>query len=871
MAARMSKRFFACLILCVTTCAGQESDLNLLARADHFSDLYNWADANPLYVEAEAHFVATGDNRNATYAKCGRIRGSMETLNLPEASDLLSEELRSPVVQNDPRLRLMCLAAKGDIDGEIDSAPALADWTEALKVAKSLNDPKWESRASGEIGMQQFVQGNLTEAKQRVGGALVTAIQEGDIGAQVRYLGAIGTALAMSRLDDQGIMYLDKAIALSKKYPDTGYPFVAIAGKVQALINKRDYSAASKLASEAEQEARAHKKEIKLDQLLLLEVDILLAQGKLEDATATLQEAATIAQKNQSRLFAEAEMKLAEVHQRRGDLKTAVAEASAAVEATGDSKDMYLAPERMRLLAELEVALGNSTAADELYQRATDIIEGMVSSAPDTPARLALLSEMSPIFVSHFVLAAESGRTSDAFSIIEQVRGRIAVDSILNQEPSPTFDFQTEDRIRRLKVALVRAGTMRQRRSLLDDLFVAEQMRWSNRTEKPPAAQPPQFEMQEVQRELPGDQAVLEYVLGDVASYCLVLERSSARIVKITSGDRIERLADAYIAEIRAGELPKQNARLLYAALVQPLDLNRAITSLVVVPDGVLHLLPFSALTDRSGTPLVAKYTIWYSPSAGTALALKRRQHPPAPKLFLGFGGVQYGEETLARAEWPKERSAYYDTEPSKLPDLPGSAEEIESASATLGTRRCLLRLGTEGTETAFKASGVDEFRIIHLAVHGIANAKNPDRAALVFRPSPPADDGFLEPREILQLRLNADLVVLSACETAVGHLQGEEGITNLARAFLDAGARSVVSTLWAIDDSYSLFLMKNFYRYVREGETTASALRRSQLDLLRKFGLETSPSAWAAFTVLGMGDTQLFPKTITRRANANE
>ena len=120
----------------------------------------------------------------------------------------------------------------------------------------------------------------------------------------------------------------------------------------------------------------------------------------------------------------------------------------------------------------------------------------------------------------------------------------------------------------------------------------------------------------------------------------------------------------------------------------------------------------------------------------------------------------------------------------TKVPNLPGSEEEVRNAALIANSNDTVLKSGIDGTETQFKAAPLEQFRIIHLAVHGKANSKHPARAALIFRPDPPDDDGLLEPSEILDLRLNADLVVLSACETAVGHLQGEEGIANLAQYF---------------------------------------------------------------------------------------
>ena len=114
--------------------------------------------------------------------------------------------------------------------------------------------------------------------------------------------------------------------------------------------------------------------------------------------------------------------------------------------------------------------------------------------------------------------------------------------------------------------------------------------------------------------------------------------------------------------------------------------------------------------------------------------------------------------------------------------DLPSSADEVRIAEAAFPRRRSICLLGTSATEAAFKAASLNEYRVIHLAVHGFADSTFPDRAALVLLSDPAAgEDGFLQASEIVQLRFDADLVVLSACDTAVGPLQGQEGIANLS------------------------------------------------------------------------------------------
>jgi CHAT domain-containing protein len=145
---------------------------------------------------------------------------------------------------------------------------------------------------------------------------------------------------------------------------------------------------------------------------------------------------------------------------------------------------------------------------------------------------------------------------------------------------------------------------------------------------------------------------------------------------------------------------------------------------------------------------------------------------------------------------------------------------------------------------------------IVHLAVHAIANETNPDRAALVLLSDPSYDeDGFLEASEIVQLPLHAELVVLSACNTAVGPLEGQEGIATLSRAFLLAGARTVISTLWSVEDESTLYLMKSFYAELNRGQGVADALARAKRNMLKKFDTNALPYYWAGFTVEGVAE----------------
>ncbi len=192
--------------------------------------------------------------------------------------------------------------------------------------------------------------------------------------------------------------------------------------------------------------------------------------------------------------------------------------------------------------------------------------------------------------------------------------------------------------------------------------------------------------------------------------------------------------------------------------------------------------------------------------------------------------------------------------EAEPLRDLPESEDEVRAVGKIFGSASVLL-LGRNATDAAVKAELLNRFKIIHIAAHGIASPMFPDRAALVLTEDPAHhDDGFLQARDIRQLQLNAELVTLSACDTGAGRLEGEEGIESIERAFLFAGARSVLASLWTASDIYTTDLMEAFYRDLAAGQNDADALRNAKLTLLKEYRAQATPFYWAGFTLVGDG-----------------
>jgi len=193
-----------------------------------------------------------------------------------------------------------------------------------------------------------------------------------------------------------------------------------------------------------------------------------------------------------------------------------------------------------------------------------------------------------------------------------------------------------------------------------------------------------------------------------------------------------------------------------------------------------------------------------------------------------------------------------FDLAGDPLQNLPKSRDEVDEVAKIMGPRSVEL-LGADATEATFKGEPLDQFRIIHIAAHAIASTRFPERSALVLGEDPKKqEDGLLQAREIQNLRLNAGLVTLSACDTGAGRLWGEEGIASLERSFLFAGARSVLASYWTASDPYTMALVEHFYHYLAAGLDEGAALREAKLDLIKEFRSEAEPYYWAGFNLVG-------------------
>ncbi|MCI0515730.1 CHAT domain-containing protein, partial [candidate division KSB1 bacterium] len=376
-----------------------------------------------------------------------------------------------------------------------------------------------------------------------------------------------------------------------------------------------------------------------------------------------------------------------------------------------------------------------------------------------------------------------------------------------------------------------------------------------------------------VQKEVlqPGE-LLLEYVLGETQSYLWAVNRNKCQMYALPAENEITTAVKRYLELVshppRPGLSLQREGKRLYDLLFKPVtgwisDFQR----LIIVPDGVLFYLPFETLVNESSPPkadyLVTMGEINYSPSTSVLHWLRHEQKKPAtvpPLELLAFGDPIFGNESASggtRAQFPENpERGFYDQQGFDLARLPYTATEIGNITQTLPPKSVVTHLRADALEERVKSEDLPRYRRLHFATHGVLDETLPGRSCVVLTlDQDPNEDGFLQVNEIFNLKLNADLVTLSACQTGRGKLLRGEGVLGLTRAFLYAGANSVLVSLWSVNDYSTASLMTQFYQNLAQGKSKIQALRQAKLNFLTDSNLTLRhPYYWAGFVLVGNG-----------------
>jgi CHAT domain-containing protein/tetratricopeptide (TPR) repeat protein len=767
----------------------------------------------------------------------------------------------------------------GDVHTELGNyAKAIDSYLQAVKIAQSINDRPSEAHQLASLGSLYATLGDDSRALETVRMAFAIAREIKDPWMETRFLQILGNIHEESGRESQALEVYGQALTIARNLGDR-------------------LGEATKLADLGRNQSRLGESQKALDnydQSLKIARDI----GAIAVEGAVLNGLGELHYRIGNYVLAERDHRKALSIGEQTRMPRVIWHASAQLAAALEKQDRS---------AE---ALGHYRRAVDTIEKVRGRLEIAEEKAGFFEDKIEVYKSLIGLLIASADKELEKEYTAEAFHFVERARARAFLDlmaesrvgaergvdpALLNRQQliqarisqiqsrlikRSSEKFSTRDSIKPLQVALERADDdyqdlrreIRRRHPRYGDLRYPE-----------PAM------LEEVQRALGENALLLEYSLGQQASHMFAVTNKECLVARLspaqTIADRVKKLREAIARPDRkAVSSYVTQARWLYDELIRPASkLAVGKQEVVVVADGILHYLPFEVLLGPAGTAqpqadmsklpyLVTKHAISYVSSASVLLGLldQRDQKPALPKRFLAYADAaqQNEEQPAAGGASSILRGGIDDGSLLRLGRLKHSRREVEGIAQLYPRQAADLFLGEQASEENVKAKGrLGDYATIHFAVHGLLNEKKPQFSGLVLKlprtskegnladsldSGAVVEDGLLQVYEIFNLTLNADLVVLSACETGLGKDDKGEGLVGLTRAFLYAGSASVVVSLWKVTDVSTAELMIRFHQHLRDQKIgKAEALRRTQLDLISHARF-SHPYHWAPFVLVG-------------------
>jgi tetratricopeptide (TPR) repeat protein len=699
--------------------------------------------------------------------------------------------------------------------------------------------------ALGELGIDLRRLGRLTEAVEVYEEALGIYRQRQHPEGIARTSYNLGNAYVSSGDLATAERLFDTALARAEQIADVrGQSFVHSGlGQVYDLSGNRARARAHYArARELAQGARLPDQEIlALNGLGAIE----LADGRLDIAEAIFDTSFARARANPGLLRRRGAVR---IHQAtlaivRRDLDAArarVAEASA----IGDTlREPEFDFDILRARAQLAEAEGRADATEQ-YERGIEFLESWRGRIALGDLRMSVAELRLDVYEGAIRTLVAAGRAADAFSIAERARARLLLEVMAERFHRDTT--RGGGRVDSLRARIREASAMRasgpaRLRAELDTLLerlgdslqVAERearQRRSSITDGAP------LDASTVRERLliPG-RALLAYFWGDSAVYGWLVTADTIRVARLGATDSLAALVDFLRQTIdRPSDadwtIPARRAYRAFVGQLGPLPHDQ----LLIVADGPLSYVPFEVfIAADSARPWTTAKTFVYGPSASVLAKLAdRRARSSWPKQLLAVGNP-----TSALDAGEQARSS----EDTALTALPFAADEVREIGRLFRGNADML-LGNRATARRWHAMHPSRYRYLHFAAHARVNDRRPDETHVALA------NGRLDLPAIRRLRLSAELVTISACETALGPRVRGEGVIGLPHAFLSAGARGTLVTLWRVADRSTAEFMTDFYRAMSTGQSPSAAL----LAVRRAWVKDRHPAYWAPFILVG-------------------
>jgi CHAT domain-containing protein len=718
-------------------------------------------------------------------------------------------------------------------------------------------------------------------------------------GRSLRRIGETYYGLGEAELATQ---YLEQALPLARETNDARN----LEGSLRALGNiaflDRDYPSAlelhrSALASAVSTLDRAH--------LQLLIVRDLVALGRFDEAEAiagdVYERAATL---GSNFLLAEASLGLGRVQLQKAETQAAIANLQRAAEI---HQRLGLVGPQAEALHHLALAAredGRIEQARVYSAEALDLLESARARVADPELRAFFSASRQDYYEAHIdILMALDASAGDAggehlrsaFLTDERRRARLMAE--LLQEASIDLvrdvDPALEERRAALYERLAQRSSQRDRvleqdlpaedvrarlAPLLADLAATENelklLEIETRGTSPEllgARDAPVPSVVQIQGALDPESILLQYALGDERSYVWAVTNDDLVAVELAGRATIEAAVQRALGELTAvpgasrGTAADESLSALAELVLTPVAAHLRKPRVLLVLDGALQYVPFAVLpvteTDATGA-LMRTHEVVDLPSMSALIALRARadRAPPGKTLALFADPVldaadpRFGRVVTAAQAAPSV-AAVRSSSGASLERLPSTGWEADAISALVAEEQRFVARSFDARRETLFAADLGQYRLVHFATHGLVDSRYPSLSALAlsqFDERGVPQNGFLRLHDIYGLDLNADLVVLSACETALGREIRGEGLMGLTQGFLYAGARGVVASLWQVPDRATAELMARFYGHLlNDGLQPAEALGKAQLSMAAERRW-SHPYYWGGFVLVG-------------------
>ncbi len=786
---------------------------------------------------------------------------------------------------------------------------ALDHHRQALALRRSTGDRKGEAQTLNNIAVVYRRVGEHQEALDHYSQALEIRRQLGDRRRQGSILSNIGYAYFSLGEQQRALVFLRQALALRREVGDLRGESITlnVIGQVKTSLGEHSEAQQLYLRSQALRHAIGDRRGEA--STLNLIGQSLLATGDPTAAIERFDQALQILQSEEDRReVAEAAHYRGEAHLLLGEPERALSNLEQALSLRITAEDPHGEVHTRTALAGAQRQLGQPAAARRQVAKALAKVESLRIRVDAPDLRAVFLASQRRAYELDVDLlmdmdADEPGRgfAQQARQVSERARARSLLDVLseagadLSRGVDPELQKRRLELQRRLNAKATRRLmlTSRGRADEAAQLELYEVVAELDRLEGEIRRRSPRYEalahprpldLAGTQRLLDGDTLLLEYFLGAERSFLWAVTSGTFEAHQLPGRSEIETAARGVARQLgtfdpRAVRIERQAARDLSELLLGPVTDLLDSQRLVVVADGALHYLPFGALPMPGAeepphartrpTPLIVRHEVVHLPSASALAA--RRQSAEGRQPALHWAAVladpvfdaQDPRLTGRRAQTPA-LAPYSSRGPAVRSEgagglafdrLPSTRREASAIAELATPGEVLTALDFDADRALVLSDELRKYRIVHFATHGLIQAENPQLSGLVlslFDRRGQAQEGFLRLRDIYSLRLAADLVVLSGCQTALGREILGEGLVGITRGFMYAGVPRVVASLWRVEDRATAELMAEFYRSMSvDGMRPAAALRAAQISILER-RVWSDPYYWGAFVLQG-------------------